>query len=323
MSLSQTATKSDRKRVLVPLYSQSGQLAEIVASITAPLRQCADVEVIELPIKPVKPYPFPWPFFQFLDAFPESIQQRAPAIATLQLPESVDLILLPYQVWYLSPSLPVQALLQSEQFKKLAHNRPVITIIGCRNMWHLAQEKVKYSLQQMGAHLLDNVVLTDQGSTLASFITVPRWMWTGKKNAFLGLPAAGVAPEEIQRAARFGRALVDALREDKEKEAGPLLWGLGAVTAEPTLLISERAGTRSFALWSRLVRLAGGPGAALRKPLLLLYICFLTLLILTVVPVSLILQSLLRPAMRNKLRQQKIDFERPSGSGIERLSQYE
>ena len=292
-----------KKRILVPLYSQSGQLTEITQRILEPLQESGEFDIVFLKLNPIKPYPFPWPFFQFLDAFPESIYQVAPPLEPLALNDNdqFDIIILPYQVWYLAPSLPITALLQDPVFKRIAAGKPVITVIACRNMWHLAQEKMKIALQAIGARLLDNVVLTDQGGTFATFITVPRWLWTGKSNSFWGLPTAGVHPDEIQRSRRFGLALRDALRQDKEKGNEPLLAGLGAVVAEPTLLISEGAATRSFMVWGKLVRALGQPGRAARVPILFLYVIFLKILILTVVPISLLLQLLLRPFLRRKL----------------------
>lgn len=325
MTVSSNSVGTRKKRILVPLYSQSGQLTHIAEQILAPLQENGEFDITFLPIKPLKPYPFPWTFFRFLDAFPESIHQVAPPIDPLGLKETdeFDLIILPYQVWYLSPSLPTQALLQDSVFKRVAHNKPVITIITCRNMWHLAQEKTKVSLQNIGARLLDNVVLTDQGGTFATFFTVPRWLLTGKSTPFLGLPPAGVHPDEIKRARRFGLALRDALRQGQEKNNQPLLSGLQAVKAEPTLLVSERAGTRSFTIWGKLLRMVGQPGDAVRVPVLFLYVVFLIALIITVVPISLLLQLIMRPFLRGKIAAAKQYFESPSGSGSERLQQYE
>lgn len=325
MTDSNNSALPSKKRILVPLYSQSGQLTQITQQILAPLQESGEFEITLLTLKPVTPYPFPWPFFRFLDAFPESIYQVAPPLEPLALNENdnFDLIILPYQVWYLAPSLPITALLQDPVFKRVAQGKPVITIIACRNMWHLAQEKVKASLKNIGARLLDNVVLTDQGGTFATFITVPRWLWTGKSDAFWGLPPAGVHPDEISRSRRFGLALRDALRLNQEKNDQPLLSGLAAVTAEPTLLVSEGAATRSFMVWGKLVRAMGQPGGAARVPVLFLYVIFLKILIITVVPISLLLQLLLRPLLRRKLIAKKHYFEAPSGSGKERLNQYE
>jgi hypothetical protein len=325
VTVSSNTSGRRNKRILVPLYSQSGQLIQIAEQILAPLQESGEFDITRLPIKPLKPYPFPWTFFRFLDAFPEAIHQVTPAIEPLGLTETdeFDLIILPYQIWFLSASLPTQALLQNPAFERVARGKPVITVIACRNMWHLAHEKVKASLKAIGARLLDNVVLTDQGGTFATFFTVPRWVLTGKNTPFMGFPPAGVHPDEIKRARRFGLALRDALRSDQEKNNQPLLSGLQAVVAEPTLLVSERAGTRSFTVWGKLLRAVGEPGDIARMPILLFYVVFLIAMIATVVPVSLLLQMILRPFLRGKIAAAKQYFEAPSGSGSERLQQYE
>jgi hypothetical protein len=58
-------------------------------------------------------------------------------------------------------------------------------------------------------------------------------------------------------------------------------------------------------------------------PVLFLYVIFLFCIIITVVPVSLSLQLILRPLLRHRLAAAKHYFEAPSGSGNERLKQYE
>ena len=80
----------------------------------------------------------------------------------------------------------------------------VVTVIACRNMWLSAQETMKRLIADAGGELRDNVVFTDRGSTLASFITTPRWLLTGRRDAFWGLPAAGVADADIAGGERSG-----------------------------------------------------------------------------------------------------------------------
>ena len=90
-------------------YSQSGQLTEIVKSITDPLRESEQIEIIWEPLQPAKPYPFPWPFFKFLNVFPESVLMEAPEMRPFAFNprDRFDLIILGHTVWYLAPSLPV------------------------------------------------------------------------------------------------------------------------------------------------------------------------------------------------------------------------
>ncbi len=190
-------------------------------------------------------------------------------------------------------------------------------------MWLAAHEKLQGLLARAGARLIDNVVLTDPGPTLATFITTPRWLLTGRKQGFWGMPAAGLSTPQIQGARRFGLALRDALLADREKGSSPLLAGLGAARVNPRLYVSERAGTRGFFIWGKLLMAAGPPGSWRRKPLLVLYVAFLVTMIATLVPASLALQALLRPLMQTWLSRIAARFEAPSGSSMERSHLYE
>ena len=318
-------TSSSVKRVLVLRYSQSGQLDEVADRIVAPLKADPAIQVHEEVLRPRQPYPFPWPFLSFFDAFPESAHMKPQPLAPLSLTgdEDFDLVVLPYQVWFLAPSQPVAAFLKHPVAARLLKGKPVVTVIACRNMWLLAQEKLKGMLDDVAARLIDNVVLTDPGPTLATFFTTPAWLIWGRKRGFWGMPDAGLSSGQIAGTARFGRALRDALHKNLERGTQPLLAGLGAVQANARLLISEKAGTRSFYLWGKLIMAAGGPGAWQRKPLLLLYVLFLLVLIITVVPVSLSLQALLRPLFRGWLTRMTAKFECPSGSATDRTPLYD
>lgn len=312
------------KRVLAICYSQTGQLARIAAQILAPLQGDSRVDVHLEVLRPRQAFPFPWPFFQFFDAFPEAAHLKAPEIETLSLSgeEDFDLVILFYQVWFLAPSLPVTAFLQHPLAARLLKGKPVVTVIACRNMWLMAHEKMKNMLASLGARLIDNVVLYDHGNVFATLVTTPRWFLSGKQTGFLGLPPAGITPDEILRSRRFGLALQDALAADAEKQGLPLLTGLGAVDANPRLLASEKAATRSFYLWGKLIIAVGRPGQKRRWPILFLYVLFLITLILTVIPLSLLIQTMLRPLMSRRLEALKKQFDAPSGSGLERMSLY-
>jgi len=313
------------KRVLLLRYSQSGQLTQVAERIAAPLREAPGIELHVETLRPEPAYPFPWPFFRFLDAFPESALLHPPALAPLSLTgaEQFDLVIVPYQVWFLAPSTPVTAFLKHPVGRRLLQGKPVVTVIACRNMWLLAQEKMKALLDDCGARLIDNVVLVDPGPTLATFITTPRWVLTGRQDSFWGLPAAGLSTAQIAATRRFGLALRDALARGAEKGTAPLLAGLGAVHADARLYISEKAGTRSFFIWGSLLRAVGAPGSPQRVPLLALYLVFLVVMIVTVVPISLFLQAVLRPLLRPWLGRIRHQFEMPSGSATDRLPLYE
>ena len=308
------------KQILVVRYSQTGQLTALTEEIIAPLRADPDIAIHVEVLTLTRPFPFPWDFFTFFDAFPESAHLVPPELAPLSLTgdEHFDLVILPYQVWFLAPSQPITAFLKHPVAQRVLRGTPVVTVIACRNMWLNAQEGMKTLLAAAGARLIDNVVLTDPGPTLATFFTTTRWMLSGNRAGFWGMPAAGLNDTQIRGARRFGVALREGLHHDLETTGAPLLQGLGAVAVNPRLYISERAGTRSFYVWGKLLRAAGPPGSWLRKPLLVLYVAFLALMIATVVPTSLALQALLRSFMLPWLARIKARFELPSGSSTER-----
>jgi hypothetical protein len=305
------------KRILAVSYSQSGQANRLLESVIEPLRGIPGYEVVHECIEPEVPYPFPWPFLRFLDVFPESVYLDPPPLRRMAVDptEHFDLIILAYQVWFLSPSLPITAFLKSAAGRRLLAGKPVITLIGCRNMWLMAQEKVKGLLSAVGARLLDNVVLVDAAPPLVTFVTTPRWLLTGNRGRPGGLlPPAGIADQDIAAARRFGVAIAAALHDDREVGEGPLLAGLGACRVDERMIASEHIGHRSFRLWGRLLRAVGPAGSARRKPVLLLYALFLVAMILTVVPITLLLRRLAYPLLRPSLLRLKTYYEQPSGA---------
>ena len=311
------------KNVLVINYSQTGQLSDVSAQVVAPLRAAGYSVHVET-LVPETPFPWPWPIVDFVDAFPECVQLDAPPLNPLSISadRQFDLVILTYQVWYLAPALPMTAFLKSPEGKRLIHGKPVITLVACRNMWLSAQETMKQLIAEAGGLLRDHLVFTDQGHPLATFITTPRWVLTGKRNRFFGLPPAGVAPEEIRGASRFGRALADALNCDAEKSAAPMLTGLRAATVNPRLAMSERAAHRAFKVWSKLIRFFGKRGQWRRRPMLLVFALYLITLVLTVVPLSLLLQWVFSPLLKPRLERLKAELELPSGSQEFNLEKY-
>lgn len=308
------------KQVLVVYYSQSGQLEQAARAFVAPL-QAAGHAVDFLALEPQPAYPFPWGFWQFLDAFPESVHLDPPALAPWRVRERYDLVVLAWSPWFLSPAPPTTAFLQSGPGRALLRDTPVVTLTANRGMWVLAHEQVSRLLAEAGARHCDHVALVDPHK-LASFITTPRWMLTGRREPFWGLPRAGVPAAEVAAAARFGRALARALADGTLDGRCPVLGGLGAASVDPALVTSEKIGRRSFRAWGKLVRAAGGPGAPMRRPVLVAYVIFLIAMIVTVVPVSLLARTLLKPVLRSRLAAQAASYERPSGAGTERMREF-
>ncbi len=318
-------TKLPNKKILVVSYSQSGQLDRVVDATIEPLLKDDTVTIVHKYIEPIKKYPYPWDFITFMDTFPESVLLKPCEIEDIEDDEhDFDLVILSYQVWFLSPSIPITAFLKSKYAKEKLVNKPIITLIGCRNMWIMAQEKVKNLLEDIGAKLIDNIVLVDQGSSLATFITTPRWMMTGKKDSLWGIfPEAGIAPKDIENSNRFGKAILKALQNDEEKLFQPICSGLGAVNVDVKLIKSEKIATKSFTIWGKLIHSIGKPGNIKRKPIVMLYVIFLLLIILTIVPINMIIQTINRKINKQNVQKQKEFYEQPSGNNTNRIKEFQ
>jgi len=301
------------KRVLVLHYSQSGQSARAAASFVSTL----DPSRFEVRMEPVRartPYPFPWSFWGFFGVLPDCVLGRAPAIESPGFgpEERFDLVILVYQVWFLAPSLPIQGFLASPWARVLQGTR-VITVVVCRNMWHTASETMKGLLRKAGALHIDNVVLTDPSPPLASFVTTPRWMFTGKQDRFLGFPPAGVPEEQIRRLSRFGDAISRSEDTLAGPDAHPILRGLGAVAVESRFVLPELIGRLSFRPWAHVIDAAGRLGGIARRAATFLFVLYLVFAILVLVPLAAIVRLLFHPLVKRPIAAYVERLKRPSG----------
>lgn len=311
--------------ILVVSYSQSGQMDRVIEHLITPLREHAQVQLHWEKLQPETPYPYPWPLLGFLDRFPEAVYLDPPAMAPTHIPErEYDLIIVGYTVWYLAPASPITGFLKSDTGKRLLAGKPVATVTACRNMWYSAHENMRQLIAECGARHIDHAALIDQGSSLATFFTTPRWMFTGKKDRWLGVfPPAGVAEADIQASERFGHAICAAIGPEGLDTSLPLFRGLRAVTVDDSLISSEKIAKRSFLIWGKLIRKFGRQGDPRRRPILAVYFVFLILMIATVVPVSMSIRALLRPLSRQKTQRLKDYFAAPSGAGDERMGLFD
>ena len=226
------------KKVLLVYYSQTGQLAELVRNFAEPLRQ-GGIHVDCVNLEPQEPYPFPWSFWRFFNTFPETVHLKPAPILPPAIPaDDYDAVVIAYTVWFLSPAQPITAFLQREETRRLLNGKPVVTLIGCRNMWLGAQEKMKSLLAQNGAKLIGNIVKIDACNSAASFITTPAWLLSGDKQYFRALPSAGIADEELADAARFGAKMRDTLLQNKTLDE-TLFQNMGAAKVNEKLIFSE------------------------------------------------------------------------------------
>lgn len=278
------------KRILVVYYTQSGQLKEIIDSVLSPL---TEVTIDFLPIDTAEPFPFPWTDEAFFGAFPESYLQIPQPLKPFQLAHTdYDLVILGYQVWYLSPSIPFNSFLQHPEAKKLLSGKPVITISGTRNMWVMAHQKVKKLLTDCGARLVGNIALTDRHHNHISVITIVQWLFSGDKNKrYLGVfPKAGVADKDIESASVYGTLIAPHLQTGDYTGLQQEIVAHGGVHYKRFLLSAEKKGNRLFGIWAKMIY-----GSKKRKFLLKCFRIYLYIAIWVLMPIVWLLYWLTYP----------------------------
>jgi hypothetical protein len=293
------------KKVLAIYYSQSGQLKEIVDNFTTPFTQ-SGMTVEKVQVKPKKDFGFPWTSERFFDAMPESVLAVPVELENFELKESsYDLIILAYQPWYLSPSIPVTSALIHPSLKKVLKNTPVVTLIGARNMWLNAQERVKKILEESGAHLVGNVALVDKNSNLISAVTILYWMLTGKKDKYLGIfPKPGVANEDILNSKKFGTLAKDSLVKGDLDGLQKNLVETKALEVNSDLMFIEARAPKLFSVWANIIIKKKNRGVWL-----ILFKYYLLIALFMVAPVVLAINSVLfRPFFGNRIQKKKMYY---------------
>jgi hypothetical protein len=294
-----------KKNILVIYYSQTGQLEDIVKNIAQPFEnKKEEYDVTYYNIKLKEDFPFPWPGDVFFNTFPESYLQIPKEIfppGADVLNKKYDLILFGYQVWYLTPSIPIISFLKSSYAETLLKSSKVVTISGTRNMWMLSQEKLKLHLKNLGATLVGNIALVDRHDNYTSVLTILRWLTTGQKEKSGLLPAAGISDEEISGAGKYGTIIEKHLSTNDLSGLQPDLVKNGAIEIRPFLVRVEKVGNKIFTVWSNLIIKKKE-----KRPLLIKFFkVYLMAAIWIISPIVLVLHLLTTPIFWFKRKKQK------------------
>ncbi len=294
------------KKALLIYYSQSGQAKEIADTIVSPLM--SDFEFTLEELKPIPSFPFPWRGISFFQTFPESVQEIPCELEPFDFnpDDDFDLVILAFQVWYLSPSVPINSFLQSTEAMKVMKGKPVVTIQGCRNMWVMSQERIKKRILDAGGKLVGNIVLTDKNPNLISVITIVKWMTTGDKygKGFYAkiFPPAGVAAKEITESDKYGEVILQSFLEGTLDALQEKLLLKGAVSINPVLASIEKRGFMMFKIWSRFILKKGDYNSRERIGRLKLFKYYLFAVIYLISPLAslifFIIQKINRPGTR-------------------------
>lgn len=301
------------KKILVLFFTQSGQQKRILQFLVKPFVDGGH-EVHFEEVKPVEKYPFPWSAYQFFNAFPETFTQQPLPLQPVSAKafENYDLVILGYQPWFLTPSRPISSFLQSDEGRKILNDKKVVTIVGCRNMWLGAQEKVKRRFKELNANLIGHVVLIDRGGNLTSLITILRWMLTGKKEAFWFFPPAGVAENDIQHVTVFGNIIKSAFDSNDLSSLQGMLNQEGAIEIRPNLVLMERRGQKAFSVWSKFIASGGAVHSTNRKIRVYVFMYLLPTVIFILTPLLWIVSQTMLILKRKQLQQEIEYFKQTS-----------
>lgn len=243
-----------QKKILAIYYSQSGQLGEIISNLAKPLSDAGHlVETVE--VFPATAYPFPWNGKRFFAVMPDCVNGIPTAIQSIRLQQSAyDLVIIGYQAWFLSPSIPCNSFLQNPAVKGILANTPVVTVTGARNMWISAMERIKIILKDSGAKLTGSIALVDRHPNLISFITIFHWMFRGKKDRYLNIfPKPGVSDADIAGCTAYGAIINQHLETGNWNYLQGRLIKANAIEVKYNLMFIESKARKIFAVWAGII----------------------------------------------------------------------
>ncbi|MCU4155825.1 hypothetical protein J1N10_07535 [Carboxylicivirga sp. A043] len=270
-------------KLLIISYSQTGQLNELIENCT---RGIDNVDIDRIEYQPQNDFPFPWTSDEFFDAMPESVLETKLELKPINYKhEKYDLIILGYQPWFLSPSIPTSSLLQEESFLARVKNTPVITIIGSRNMWINSQKSVSKRILEAGGEVVGNIPFIDTHNNYVSAFTILHWMLAGQKTKKWGIfPKPGVSSEDIEGAEVYAPIINKSIQEKDFSELQTEILKVGKISVGSGILFVETAGRRIFGIWSKLIT-RFGTSPKKRRFLIRLYKYYLVVALFFIAPI--------------------------------------
>lgn len=242
------------KKILVIYYTQSGQLEDILNNFTGPLVEAGNT-VEKVRVYVANDYPFPWNGKAFFAVMPDCVLSVPTQLKPFQLKENkYDLVILGYQAWFLSPSIPVNSILNSPAVKAVLKDTPVVTITGARNMWISAMQRIKKILKDADAKLVGSISLFDKHHNFISFITIFYWMFKGKKSRWLGIfPTPGVSDADIAKTSDYGKTVQKYLTAATWDGLQDELIQQKAIEVKYNLMFIESKASKLFAIWANII----------------------------------------------------------------------
>lgn len=292
------------KTILLVTYSQTGQTNDIAESLLSGMN--SNIKVDRITIKPKVAFPFPWSGFEFFNAMPETVLEKTLEIEELpsNLQNKYDLILLGWQPWYLSVNRPILSFLKSNFAQSIFQNTPVVTFLGCRNMWVSGNEKMKGHLHNLQAIHVGQMALINKSSNLVSLVTILAWMLKGVKSNFMGIfPNAGIDESYFKKLPKFGEIISEHLFQENWVGMQKKLNEMGAMDVKPSLILMEKTGSKNFLKFARWIYQA--PNLSERKKRVKFFSYLLPTAIVFLTPIISVLRPIQVMINRKKLADEK------------------
>ena len=294
-------------KILAVNYSQTGQLDDIIDNLIRPL---SSLSVDRVKIEPLFPYPFPWTGQGFFNLMPDCVLENTIPLQPLNLPnKDYDLIIVGYQPWFLSPSLPITSLFDNEEFKALVNGKPVVTVIGSRNMWINSQKSVINFIEKANGTLVGNIPLGDRTSNLISALTILHWMLNGRKDKFMGiLPKPGISDEDIQGASKYGEILLECIQKNQIEILQDKILSAGKIKLPISIIFIEERAKMLFRIWANIIAKKGTTPRK-RKLYVNLFKYYLVVALFVVAPIVLLTYfTLFYPLSRNSANKKRLFY---------------
>lgn len=290
-------------KIAVFYYTQTKQLLHILNSLLTPLekRGCT---IVYKEIEPVVPFNFPWTSDNFYQAFPESRQEIPFKIKEIDFSDiaDADLVVLGYQPWFLSISIPISSFLQQPSTQSYLNGKKVLTVVGARNMWVSSNDSVNCFFDKSNCNWVANIVLEDRHNNLVSVLTIFRWLIDDRKDASRFLPEAGVSQKDIDSVALLAPEIYYSLETNDYKTLQIRIADRGGVVFHSNLYFIERVGYKMFGLWSKWILKKGTYQSSERKFRLTLFKYYLLTVIFVLSPFGNIIFYLTYPLRKASLQ---------------------
>lgn len=186
--------RNEPLRVAIVGFSLSKQTSEVLAWFARGVTEGAGadklriLDVIDLECTPK--FQFPWTMWDFFEVMPETVwpmvirwwkhRRISPPPLSLQ-GQKPDLVILGWQTWFLSPSLPVRLMTMSPEWQRVLEGVPVLLVGTHRNMWHRASSCLRADLLSAGARHVGRVNFVQKSAFLKSVVSTVRWQFGGTK----------------------------------------------------------------------------------------------------------------------------------------------